>query len=142
MLHIGAALLLIPLALPWLMKLGFALLIVASLGIYLVQSGWIQVNTAVISLWPVLVAAVWDEHDQWLLDDNRQQTFRAQLLPTSFVHPQLAIINLRLEDQPWYKRYRSILLLGDNIDGDTFRRLRIRLRWYASQVPGNSVGPG
>jgi len=141
-LHAGAVLLLIPLTLPIVVKFLFAAVIAASLFVFLSQSAWLSLNILLLDCWPTFVDAVWDENDQWLLSDKSQQTYRAQLLPTSYVHARLVVINLRLQDMAWYNRYRTIILLQDNIDSETFRRLRIRLRWYASQVPGSSVEPG
>ncbi len=140
-LHAGAVILLIPLALPLIVKCLLVTVIVASLAVFLYQSGWISLNMPLLNGWPALIDAVWDDNDQWLLVDKWQQTYRAQLLPTSYVHAHLVIINLRLQDQAWYRRYRPIILLQDNIGSETFRRLRIRLRWYASQLPDNSAGP-
>lgn len=141
-LHAGAVLLLIPLTLPIIVKLLFAAVIAASLYVFLLQSAWLSSNLSLLNYWPTFVDAVWDENDQWLLRDKRNQTHRAQLLPTSYVHARLVVINLRLQDIAWYNRYRTIILLHDNIDSETFRRLRVRLRWYVSQVPDNSVEPG
>jgi len=141
LLHVGAVALVVPLALPLLLKICFILIISASLLVCLIQAGWIKAGMPLAQLFPQLVEAVWDDNDQWLLIDKWNEEYRAQLLPTSYVHTRLAIINLRLQDQPWYGRHRTIILMNDNIDSETFRRLRIRLRWYASQVPGNSVGP-
>jgi len=141
-LHLGAALLLVPLALPWPAKVFFALIIMASFALSLFQLGWMPARPLFSKLWPALVEAVWDEHDQWLLTDAGQQIHYAELAPASYVHAQLAVINLRLQNQAWYNRRRAIILLRDNIDADTFRRLRIRLRWYASQVPDNLAGSG
>ncbi len=140
MLHAGAAALLLPLALPLLLKFCFAVVISASLFVCLLQAGWVKRGMPPVRLYPTLVEAVWDDNDQWLLVDKWQQTYRAHLLPTSYVHAHLAIINLRLQDQAWYSRYRTIIVLRDNLDSETFRRLRIRLRWYSSQVPDNSAG--
>lgn len=141
-LHAGAVLLLIPLTLPVVAKLLFAAIIAVGLFVFLSQSAWLSSNISLLDCWPTFVDAVWDENDQWLLRDKRHQTHRAQLLPTSYVHARLVVINLRLQDMAWYNRYRTIILLHDNIDSETFRRLRVRLRWYASQVPGSSVEPG
>jgi hypothetical protein len=141
LLHAGAVALLVPLALPLLLKISFALVISASLFVCLFQAGWIKAGMPLTQLFPPFVEVVWDNNDQWLLVDKCNEEYRAQLLPTSYVHARLAIVNLRLQDQAWYRRHRTIILMNDNIDSETFRRLRIRLRWYASQVPDSSAGP-
>ena len=141
-LHLGAGALLIMLALPLLVKLTFAPIILASLVISLSQLRWSTVRLPFRKVWPALVEAVWDENDHWLLTDECQHIHRAVLLPTTYVHAQLVVINLRLENQTWYNRRRAIVLLRDNVDCETFRRLRIRLRWYSSQVPDKWAASG
>jgi hypothetical protein len=139
-LHLGAAALLVPLALPVAAKLFSAVTVLLSLAMSLFQLGWLAGRLLFGKAGPGLVEAVWDEHDQWLLIDSEQQTHYAELLPATYVHPQLSVINLRLQDHAWYNRHRAIVLLRDNIDPDTFRRLRIRLRWYVSHVPDKLAG--
>ncbi|MCI0508363.1 MAG: hypothetical protein L0Z73_20005 [Gammaproteobacteria bacterium] len=139
-LHLGAAALLVLLALPVAAKLFSAVTVLLSLAMSLFRLGWLTGRSLIGKVWPGLVEAIWDEHDQWQLTDSDQQTHYAELLPATYVHPHLSIINLRLHDRAWYNRHRAIVLLRDNIDPDTFRRLRIRLRWYTSQAPGKLAG--
>jgi len=139
-LHAGAAVLLVPLALSVSLKISLALVITASLFVCLFQAGWIKAGISLTKRFPPIVEAIWDDSDQWLLIDKWKKIHHAQLLPTSYVYTHLVLINLRMQDQAWYGRHRTIILLKDNTDRETFRRLRIRLRWYACQVPDNSAG--
>lgn len=58
----------------------------------------------------------------WTLHDARG-THNAQLLPSSYVHPRLLVLNFKLADGT----RRTRVLLGDETDADTLRRLRARL---------------
>jgi toxin CptA len=82
-------------------------------------------------LFPDIKCIVWDNNDQWILMTEAGGELRGQLLTSSFVHPQFTAVNLKLAGMPWYKRYRSFVFMQDNLDAETFRRLRVRLRWYS-----------
>jgi toxin CptA len=45
---------------------------------------------------------------------------------SSFVSPLLAVLNLRIEGRRWT---RHILIAADSVDAESFRRLRVWLRW-------------
>jgi hypothetical protein len=141
--HLGALILLIPLQLPLPVKITVGLVVIISNTMTLYYAGWSPawavIGDVVDARWPRFRQAVWGSDDQWQLFDGRQRTFSATLLPTTVVHPQLVVLNLRLAGQPWYCRWRSIVLLRDNIDPETFRRLRIRLRWYSPQAADSSA---
>jgi toxin CptA len=49
-----------------------------------------------------------------------------QVSGASFVSPHLTVLNLRA-DARW--RARSVLITPDSLDADSFRRLRVWLRW-------------
>ena len=51
----------------------------------------------------------------------------AELLPEATVHPWLTVLRLKAEDG----RVLPLLLSGDSLSADDFRRLRIFLRWRA-----------
>jgi toxin CptA len=69
---------------------------------------------------------------------TRGGTWRAcELLDTSYVSPQLTILNLRLAGR---RLARHVVLLPDNVDARDFRRLRTWLNWAprpASQGAGD-----
>ena len=45
---------------------------------------------------------------------------------SSFVSPFLTVLSLRSETAPWT---RHVLIPADSVDADSFRRLRVWLRW-------------
>jgi len=45
---------------------------------------------------------------------------------SSFVSPLLTVVNLRLEGARWG---RAVLITADSLDPESFRRLRVWLRW-------------
>ena len=66
-----------------------------------------------------------DRHDRWqLLQDNRAPV-ELSLLPGALVHPKLIALCFREPDG----RTRYCVLTHDNLDRQTLRRLRVRLRW-------------
>ena len=135
--HLGAIALLIPASLPFWTIIVSCLTITIGLLISWSRAGWITGRFSFSAIWPKFSEAVWDELDQWQLYDEHQQVHPAILLPSTYVTARLVVINLRMENKTWYCRHRAIVLLSDNIDGESFRRLRIRLRWYSSQVQDN-----
>lgn len=137
LMHLGAIALLIPASLPpWLIAV-CVLIITVSLAISWSRGGWITGRLSLAAVWPKFTEAVWGELDQWQLSDEYQQLYPAILMPSTYVSARFVVVNLRLENKAWYCRHRAIVLLPDNIDPETFRRLRIRLRWYSSQVQDN-----
>jgi len=139
LMHTGALVLVILISLPWAVQLLFSLFVVASFFILAFRFGWIASWSAVSRFMIAGKAIRWDENDQWWLLSQDNREYHAELLPTSYVHHIMVIVNLRLTGQPWYKRRVSVVFLPDNIEAETFRRLRIRLRWYSIQVPDNSA---
>jgi toxin CptA len=60
---------------------------------------------------------------------------------SSFVSPLLTVLNMRPEAGGWT---RPVLIMADNVDADSFRRLRVWLRWRCrdgAQVRG-AAAPG
>ncbi|WP_455201660.1 protein YgfX [Kaarinaea lacus] len=137
--HLGAIGLLLPASLPLWTIVVSCLAITVSLLVSWSRAGWITRQLSLSSIWPNFAEAVWDEADHWQLIDEHQQIYPAKLMPSTYVSAQLVVINLRLDNIPWYCRFRAIVLLPDNIDSESFRRLRIRLRWYSSQVQDSLV---
>lgn len=62
---------------------------------------------------------------QWLLQDLDGEMLPAKLLPSSYLHPKLVILNFALEARP---RRRNLVLCPDSLDAQTLRQLRARLR--------------
>lgn len=83
-----------------------------------------------------IVHAVWDSDNQWTLRNAAGDEFDARLLSGSYVNSALVILNFSAGKR-WL--YRSLVLMPDSLDADTFRQLRVRL--LHPPVPGahNSV---
>lgn len=141
--HGGAAMLLV--VLDFFLSIKLLLILGAATSVLVVSYylGWVFAGNSWLRTlgqrWPRFDRAIWDNDDRWQLIDDRQNIHDATLLATTVVHPKLVIVNLRLPDMPWYCRYRSLIFLPDNIDPETFRRLRIRLRWYNPQALDSSA---
>jgi toxin CptA len=64
-------------------------------------------------------------------------TQEAELLGSSFVAPYLTILNLR----PAGRRLaRHAVILRDAVDGEVFRKLRVKLKWGCSEI-GKGASP-
>ena len=65
-----------------------------------------------------------NSNDQWFVINKQGEKIQAIILPGSFVHPRLILIRIR-------SRHRTIpiILLDDNLDIESLRRLRVRLRY-------------
>lgn len=63
-------------------------------------------------------------NDSWQLIGRDGLPRRADLVRAPLVSPFVTALTFRCED----RSRRHVLLLGDNVDADAFRRLRVRLR--------------
>ena len=70
-----------------------------------------------------LVRLVWHAEGGWTLHDGAGRCFKAELLPGSYIHPQVQVLNFRSEQGKRYSR----ALLGDEATPELLRRLRARL---------------
>ena len=66
-----------------------------------------------------------DREDRWQLLRPGRAAVDLRLLPGALVHPHIVILCFR---EPG-SRTRSCVLTRDNLDAQTLRRLRVRLRW-------------
>lgn len=74
---------------------------------------------------------VWQADGQWLLDDGRESAQPAHLLPSSYLHPRLVILNFRLLTR---RGRRNLVLLPDSLDAQTLRQLRRRMRIESAEA--------
>ena len=79
-------------------------------------------------LFPETVCFKLDRHDRWQLLRTGRDAADLKLLPGALVHPRVLVLCFR---EPG-GRTRSCVLTGDNLDAQTLRRLRVRLRWELS----------
>ena len=72
----------------------------------------------------------WDAQDQWTLTRRDGTTCSARLLPGSYLHPLLTVLNFKVTR--W--RRVSVVILPTRVDTEGFRQLRVRLM-LASSLP-------
>jgi hypothetical protein len=65
-----------------------------------------------------------NQEDDWLIKSSNGEIHSATLGDSLFVHPLLTIILLRYADSSEY-----FMFTPENTDADSFRRLRVRLRF-------------
>jgi hypothetical protein len=73
---------------------------------------------------------VWPAGDEWQLSSRGGQQDSGVLLPGAYVHPSLVILPFRTG-----RGRRSVPILPDMLDADSFRRLRVRLGLHAFDAP-------
>lgn len=82
------------------------------------------------------IALVLDSKGEWQLTMRDGSRYAATILPSSFVTPYLTILNCRLTGRwlryawqryPWH--HYHLVILPDAVDAESFRRLRVWLRW-------------
>jgi toxin CptA len=67
---------------------------------------------------------------------RRGEWLECQLLGSSYVSPQMTVVNLR--PRGWL-RYRRVILVPDNVDARDFRRLRVWLKWKGESVTSGTA---
>ena len=70
-----------------------------------------------------VVRVLWDVQDEWRLTCRDGTTFYARLLPGSYLHPLLTVLNFKVTR--W--RRVSVLILPKRVDVEGFRQLRVRM---------------
>ncbi len=125
--HGGALAVLVPLALPIWALAPLVGLITGSL-VY-------TLKTHAMLRGPLTIRrVVWDSDNDWSLHAASGEQLAVRLLPGSYVHPLLVILNFELEAPPQRgARRRSIVLAKDSADATTLRQLRARLNFFRPQ---------
>ncbi len=123
--HAAALAVVPPLALAPAVKLAVALAIFASLAHAMARHVLLRTPGAIRLL-------LWAEDDRWQLHTAGRRESEARLLPSSFCHPQLVVLNFARHDR---RGWCSVVLLPDSLDADTMRRLRVRLRLSGAGAP-------
>jgi len=65
----------------------------------------------------------WQQNNSWMIS-RHHELVSAKLCDSSFITSFLSILNFRFEDG----FHQSILIFKDNIDAESFRRLRVRVK--------------
>jgi len=84
-----------------------------------------------------VVGVIWDADDVWQLEMQNGRRSTVTLLPDSYVHPSISILRFNyVSDQQSVRGSLSatVILLKDNVNADSFRRLRVRLKVGMSTV--------
>ena len=116
--HLAAlAALCLPMTLPVAVRIPLALLVAWSLWRTLRRHAWLNAPEAVVRL-------VWAEDGLWTLVLRDGTSRSARLLEDSYLSVPLIVLRLGFLDGG----HRSVVLLGDMLDADTLRRLRVRLK--------------
>jgi hypothetical protein len=110
----GVAALVLPL--PWWLRAALVAPIVASVVHTVRNHALLRDNRAVVSL-------CWGVDDAWTLTTRAGDAIDATLLPGSYLHPLLAVLNFRAAD----RRRMSVVIIPARVDAERFRQLRIRL---------------
>ena len=113
-----------------------ALILVTVLVELTIPGQLILVSAVLLSLWftarqlgwlgkPAAIRRVtWQGDGTWLVEMGSGEVVEGKLLPTSYSHPWLVVLNFRIEGK---RVARSVVLLRDSLDESSFRRLRVRL---------------
>jgi toxin CptA len=125
----GAALVaLFPLDLPVWTKAGLAFLVLLSLGYHLWRDAWLSASSAIVSL--VL------DGDMIMLVSRGGEQLAGRMLRDTLVTPFLAVLNVMPEGARFS---RSMVILPDSLDAESFRQLRVWLKWGVDQRSGRTT---
>jgi toxin CptA len=109
---------LFPLAFPIWAKTALAFFVLLSLGYHLWREAWLFAPSASVAL---LL-----EGDQVVLSTRGGEQLTGQILRDSLVTPYLTVLNVL----PQGARFsRSVVILPDSLDAESFRQLRVWLKW-------------
>lgn len=118
LMHSGALLIVVLVPLPLWAK--------GLLGTIVIASATTSLNTHALRRGKhAMVCVIWDGTQQWTLRTAAGEEFTARLLPGSYVAASLVILNFALKGR-W--RRRSVVILPDALDANSFRQLRVYLR--------------
>ncbi len=110
----AAPLLLLP---PW-AGVAIAFLLLFNLRHCLLRDAWLRLPHSCVGLVLEEEAALFIQRDGAELP--------CRILPGSLVGPWLTVLNVLAQGE---RRARSVVILPDSLDAESFRQLRVRLRW-------------
>ena len=71
-----------------------------------------------------LIELILNDNEEWLLTRNDGRVVEAYLRQGAFVHPMLIVLPFR-----YGLHFTAVILTPDQVNADTLRRLRVRLRF-------------
>ncbi|CAG0938085.1 hypothetical protein GALLN_00097 [Gallionellaceae bacterium] len=116
--HGSALAVLFPLTLPVWAKTALAIVILFSLAYHLRRDALLSSRIAVMAL---LL-----EEEQAVLTLRGGDQLAGQVLRTTLVTPFFAVLNVRPQGA---RLARSVVILPDSLNAESFRQLRVRLKW-------------
>ena len=119
---------LFPLALPGWAKAALAAFVLFSLGYHLRRDAWLSAPSASVEL--VL------EGDRMALTTHGGEQLAGQILRDSLVTPFITVLNVLPQGA---RLARSVVILPDSLDAESFRQLRVCLKWGSSPKPQSFV---
>lgn len=109
---------LLPLTFPAWAKTAMAFLVLLSLGYHLWREAWLSAPSATVAL--IL------ENDQVVLTTRGGDQMTGKILLDSLVTPYLTVLNILPQGAHFA---RSVVILPDSLDAESFRQLRVWLKW-------------
>lgn len=101
----------------------FLLLFIAAL---LIFSGYfVLAGAALKKTSSAVVKLVWDANNEWILETKVGETLNAELMRDSYINSFITVLIFKCEGR---MLNTHVVLLKDNVDVNTFRRLRVRLK--------------
>jgi len=107
------------LALPVAVKIIITLLLAGSLYYYLRRDAWLASPQSVVMLYLT-------GRNRCKIEACAKKSTNTIIDASTFVAPYMIVLCLKMERA---HRYRTIVILPDSIDADSFRRLRVWLKW-------------
>lgn len=123
-------------ALVWIMPIalgiqaGISFLLAGSCVFHLRRDGWLAAQNSIHCLH-------FDPNCHCSFQTRNGSRFEAKLLGSSLVTPWLTVLNLKPETSPIA---RHAVILPDSADDETFRRLRVLLRWKCGSLARGQTG--
>lgn len=115
--HLGAVVILGKVEFPTVIKIFLIIVIIISL-VYFFRLYILQMSKR------SLLELILNDKEEWYLTLVSGETIKVELRPGAFVHPLLVILPFR---HGIY--FPTVILTPSSVDQDTFRRLRVRLKY-------------
>jgi len=109
---------LFPLDFPIWAKTALAILVLLNLGYHLRREAWLSAPSAILALTL--------EGDRVVLTTRDGEQLTGQILRDSLVTPYLTVLNVLPQGA---RMARSVIILPDSLDTESFRQLRVWLKW-------------
>ena len=114
---------------PFSLSVPLLLLILVSSSYFVMLDGLLSLQKS----WKLLLI---NKVGECYLTQKNDKIFVVHIMPDSVVSAYLTVLHIVPEEYRWFKVWqnRYILLLQDNIDAESFRQLRVYLRWHKNSV--------